>query len=170
MLRKIVSLIILLTVSISVCSQIVNVDGLYYYLENDNTCRLTGMSLYGDYYSGDITIPSSIVSENETYEVTQIDDYTFYCCEDLTSVQIPSSVKRIGEGAFYGCSKLTNLTLPGSITTIEPSTFSYSGLLSFEVPCSVVSIEERAFDSCDALASVVVPDGVQSIGEYAFYG
>jgi hypothetical protein len=44
-----------------------------------------------------------------TYSITDIDDYAFYGCSDLTSVSIPSTVTIIGISAFENCTGLTNV-------------------------------------------------------------
>ncbi len=169
--HRITLLIILLTVSATVRSQMINVDGLYYYLADDggNTCALTGKSANGIHYSGDIKIPASIQYEGKTYEVTEILSAAFNRCKEVTSVEIPSSVRKIGESAFHGCKKLTHITLPNGITTIESNTFGNSGLVSFEVPETVTRIGEGAFADCYDLKSIVIPRSVQSIDEHAFY-
>jgi hypothetical protein len=46
-----------------------------------------------------------------TYSITDIDDYAFYGCSDLTSISIPSTVTNIGISAFENCTGLTNVTL-----------------------------------------------------------
>ena len=38
--------------------------------------------------------------------ISQLTDYAFYGCEDLTQITIPDSVDHIGIIAFYGCTKL----------------------------------------------------------------
>ena len=169
--HRIALLIILLVISINARSQKINVDGLYYYLADDggNTCSLTSKSTNGIHYSGDIKIPASIEYEGKTYEVTEIISAAFSHCKEVTSVEIPNSVKKIGEGAFLGCKKLTHITLPNGITTIEPITFSNSGLVTFEVPETVTSIGESAFANCYNLQSIVISRSVQSIDEHAFY-
>ena len=53
------------------------------------------------------TIPNS---------VTNIGDYAFYYCSDLTSVTIPDSVTSIGKEAFNFCYKLTDVYYTGTET------------------------------------------------------
>jgi len=44
-----------------------------------------------------------------TYSITDIDDYAFYGCSDLTMVSIPSTVITIGISVFENCTGLTNV-------------------------------------------------------------
>ena len=76
------------------------IDGIYYYLNADNTALVTSSN---NKYSGSIIIPSSVISSGVKYTVTGIMYKAFYHCTDLTSVTIPNTVTRIGYEAFYGC-------------------------------------------------------------------
>lgn len=62
--------------------------------------------------------------------VTEIKEFAFNYCTDLTSVTIPEGVISIGQYAFACCSSLTSITIPGSITSIGESVFWESGLKS----------------------------------------
>ena len=79
--------------------------------------------------------------------VTSIEDYAFYRCLSLTSINIPNSVTSVGERAFYNCSSLTSITIPNS----------------------VISIGTSAFYCCYDLTSITIPNSVTSIGDLAFY-
>ena len=105
------------------------------------------------------------------FGVDRIGDYSFYKGVNLTSVTIPSSVTSIGSSAFSGCSGLTNLTIPSSVTSIGSSAFSgCSGLTSVAIPSSVTSIGDYVFVGCSGLTSVTIPSSVTLIGESAFRG
>ena len=114
---------------------------------------------------------SNLTSISIPNSVTSIGEYAFYYCRGLTSVTIPSSVTSIGEYAFYNCSGLTSISIPNSVTSIGSSAFyNCTGLTSVTIPDSVTSIGESAFVGCSGLTSITIPDSVTSIGNNAFYG
>ncbi len=80
----------------------VQVNDLYYYLDNDSLQAQVTSKPSGE-YTDNITIPSSFTYGNKDYSVTSIDDYAFFCCSGLTSITIPNSVTSIGLNAFRQC-------------------------------------------------------------------
>ena len=64
-----------------------------------------------------------------------IDDEAFSGCVNLTMVQIPDSVKRVGENAFGSC----------------------TGLISTRVPSGLQEIGRGVFAGCDNLHRAIVP-------------
>lgn len=88
----------------------IQVDGLYYYLDEANQqAQVTSMP--SGKYTGEIEIPSSFTYNETTYSVTFIGGKAFSLCSDLNSVTIPNSVTSIGWEAFSGCSNLTSVTV-----------------------------------------------------------
>ena len=88
-------------------------DGLVFVLNYDKTYSLKSV---GTCKSEDIVIPS----EYEGAPVTAILDGAFKNCKTIKSVEVPSTVTKIGKGAFAGCSSLEKLVLPfigGSLDT-----------------------------------------------------
>ncbi len=102
--------------------------------------------------------------------VTSIKDFAFNGCSGLTSVEIPNSVTSIGNAAFQLCIRLTSVEIPNSVTSIgEYAFYKCIGLTSVEIPNSVTSIEEATFAYCSSLESAVIGNAVTSIGPGAFY-
>ena len=104
--------------------------------------------------------------------VTNIKEFMFNSCENLTNVIIPNSVTSIGEYAFRDCTGLKSITIPDSVTTIGHSAFrDCTGLKSITIPASVTSIGSYAFNKCTNLSSIKFKQNSQltSIGTYAFY-
>lgn len=116
---------------------------------------------------GVVTIPETI----RGLKVTRVDDYAFYNCADIESVNIPNTVTYIGGYAFYSCGSLVSVNIPDGVTAIGTSAFyECEKLKSIDLPNSVVSIGDNAFYSCDLLANIHLSDNLQSIGEKAFAG
>ena len=80
--------------------------------------------------------------------VTEIGEWAFAYCSNLTSITIPDSVTEIGECAFYDCSGLTTINILNSVTEIGYAAFAY----------------------CTTLTAITIPDSVTTIGDNAFYG
>lgn len=53
----------------------------------------------------------------------EIPDEKFEACKKLTSVVIPTSVRRIGREAFFDCGSLTSVVIPNSVTSIGDFAF-----------------------------------------------
>jgi hypothetical protein len=120
-------------------------------------------------YNGNETV-ISIPSEIEGYPVTEIGDFAFFYCKELTSVTIPSGVKALGKDAFGSCDLLASIKIPNSVTSIGDYAFRGDiSLTSVILPNGVKSIGEHAFTGCTALSTVTIPQTVTSIGANAFY-
>ena len=161
-------------------------EGLEYSLNSDGkTCTVIGI---GTYPLSNVIIPESI----DGYKVTAIGEKAFFELTNITSIDIPNTVKTIGTRAFYGCTGLTEITIPESVTSIGTQIFykadnlktvyynaSYRGT-SDNPFLSTPSIEKIVFggklvpsDACKnnvSLKIVEIKNSVTSIGIYAFYG
>ena len=78
----------------------------------------------------------------------KIGSSAFYNCESLKSIEIPHSVSFIGNSAFYGCKSLVSIEIPTSVTKIECNTFAYCNIKDIKIPSSVTIIESEAFYYC----------------------
>jgi len=74
--------------------------------------------------TGAYTIPES---------VTAIEQFSFYGCTGLTSINIPNSVTAIEQFSFYGCTGLTSINIPYSVTSIGSSVFMNCGTISRQI-------------------------------------
>jgi hypothetical protein len=104
----------------------------------------------------------------EKYGYTQIGEYAFYNCHNLTSITIPNSVTSIGDWAFAHCCNLTSITIPNSVSSIGDYAFYGCSFTTIIIPNSVTSIGDWAFAHCCNLTSITIPNSVTSIGEGAF--
>lgn len=155
-MKKFFTLFLTLFVASSVWAYDFEVDGIYYDIV-DNGVMVTYDEFYVPTYSysGDVTIPSSVTYNGNSYSVTSIRDYAFSFCSSLTSITIPNSVTSIETFAFSYCEGLTSVTIPNSVTSIGAHAFEYcSGLTSITIPNSVTSIANNAFFECHSLKKV----------------
>ena len=86
----------------------------------------------------------------------------------LKSITIPDSVTTIGEAAFGGCERLTSIRLPSGLKRIESRLLAgCEGLKSVTIPESVEYIGRSAFYGCSGITSLVIPKNVKEIWYYA---
>ena len=78
--------------------------------EKDFTCRVVGgpnkphVSIYGPLnYNG------------KHYKVIEISDRAFMYHDSIESIDLPSTIMRVGRSAFNGCTKLENISLPNTV-------------------------------------------------------
>ncbi len=137
--------------------------GFTFTVFNDGTARL-------DSYDGtqtEIVIPAFA----DGSKVTEIGYGVFMYREDITSVDIPDTVKIIGRNAFYNCMLLENIELPSELKIIRDSAFSFlqcSALKTLTVPNGVEIIETNAFSYIGSLETLTLGTGLREIGEQAF--
>ena len=82
--------------------------------------------------------------------VTEIKQYTFKDCGEMTKVTIPADVTSIGAYAFNSCAQLADV--------------------EFDEDCKLETIDEYAFADCISISEIELPTTVTSIGNYAFSG
>lgn len=77
--------------------------------------------------------------------VTTIDNYAFYSCSGLTSVDIPSTVTRIGTNSFFNCSGLTSVTVNATTPpTVGSLAFDSTNECPIYVPAASVDAYKAA--------------------------
>ena len=105
-----------------------------------------------------------------------IEDYEFYCSDDLREVVFPESLSSIGREAFKGCWNLREIHLPAGLVEIEEGAFS--GCCSLEVievakgnpifgsegNCCLTDDGKTLVFGCKAS---VIPDTVETVGRAA---
>ena len=96
---------------------------LFSFFLNEDDMTATVSASVSD-ISGDVVIPYEHVVDGKAYAVTEIKEYGFSECSEITKVIIPSSVTQIGDNAFSNCSKLSNIIIPESVVSIGADAFS----------------------------------------------
>ena len=174
-----------------------NADGktIYYnYINNGTELEVTYGNVSHNTYYGDIAIPESVIFMNKNRKVTNISNFAFIGCYNLTSITIGNGVKTIGECAFADCKSMASITIPNSVTSIGwaafhncssltsviiPNSVTFigggafygcSGLISIEIPSSVKTISGGIFANCSKLSSLTIPNSVTCINDEAFRG
>ncbi len=90
--------------------------------------------------------------------------------KDITSVNLPSTLKTIGTSVFSQCKQIKEIIIPYGVTSIGDFTFDECTLLEkIALPESLESIGKYAFRLCTSLKSITIPAKVHTIGEKAFY-
>ena len=77
----------------------------------------------------------------------------------LTSVEIPSSVKRIGYYAFSYCKNLTTVNLTNGLKEIGAYAFIYTPLTKITIPRSVEIIGSNPFEGTSGNNIITIEDG-----------
>ena len=107
---------------------------------------------------GDIVIPEGVT------ELVSFEDY-----DEITSVSIPSSVKKIGQYAFRNCTALKTVSISKGVETIYPCAFSGCiNLSDINLPEGLLAIGENAFEACRSLKEIRLPEGLKQIDDHAF--
>ena len=108
-----------------------------------------------DTYQGDLVIPQKVTYKGVDYTVASVGYSAFKSNKSLTSVQLPSSVKRIESYAFNDCSSLISITMPG-VVVIDDGVFNGSVLKTITIPKTLKKFEKSMFGSMSELTSITV--------------
>ncbi len=80
----------------------------------------------------------------------------------LTTIILPSTLKRIHDHAFNGLDHLTTIELPEGLEFLGNRVFNYClALESVTIPSSVTRIGDACFDGCASLKSVKLPPSLE---------
>lgn len=137
---------------------------LHFQVTGDNTVAVVSDTVPSgaeSSYTGEITIPETVVNSGTTYTVTEIGYGAFFQNTAITKVTIPSTVTKIGEKAFYQCRNVTEISLPAGLAEIGALAFNgCSTLATLTIPSDVTSIGGGAFAHCNSLQEITVPAGI----------
>lgn len=152
------------------------------------TFRITGQSIVQVGNGQDCSIvfddsstnsPITIPEEINGYTVTTIGSYAFYGC-NMSSIQIPSTITKIGTQAFMSCHELKSLLIPKKVEDIDSHILQCPKLEKIVVEDGNPRYDSR--DGCNAIIetnsnvllygcnSTMIPNTVVAIGMDAFCG
>lgn len=147
-----------------------NLKDVRYYIYDDLATYI--QNGHPDFYVGGIKYywnDQEITTLEIPTSVTSIGNNAFYGCSGLTTLNLPSNVTSIGDRAFGYCSNLTSVDLPSSITKMGDFVFFYCEKLSnVNLPSDITTISTGAFGGCSSLQNINLPSGVTTIGDNAF--
>ena len=93
--------------------------------------------------------------------VTEINekDFPSETTREITKVELPTSLQKIGNSTFAFCTSLKSINLPPSLTEIGDSAFYYCrNLKKIEIPNAVSRIGTHAFACCEGINQVIYYD------------
>ena len=128
-------------------------DGIVYTTDGKIIFCLKGIS-------GEITVPEG---------VTELSNYAFSGCKDITKINLPSTLTSIGVNAFGGCSSLEAIVIPDSVIQIGTGAFSScEELQDIKLPVGLTELSASIFYGCSSLKKIELPDTITSVGASAF--
>lgn len=175
MKRNLLILLSIFVLSISIKAIDFNYQGITYTILDENAKTCTTKVGYGgsnngmgNNFIGDLVIPEIVKYEEREYSVTEIGEYSFEYNVNLTSVSLPSTIKKINRGAFTNCTNLQNVYLSEGIEIIDYSSFNTCSLLSnIKLPNTIKEIGKFAFSRTN-IKKLVIPSSVIKIGQSAY--
>ena len=87
----------------------------------------------------------------------------FNDCDLLTSAVVESAATNLGDYVFGGCEQLTEFTFPEGTTNVPTGILYGTTIAEVNLPATVTTIGYGAFSSCKALKSINLPEGLTTI-------
>ena len=153
------------------------------YIELPESLKSIGEFTFSDTGLYDIVIPAN-VTEMQQYgfsgceqltsitflnQPISIPEYFFHNCTSLYYVNGLENVTGIETGAFNRCESLENIDLPNIVTINDRAFSNCKSLYYIDFPDSLSCIEECAFEYCTSLYNVYFPSGMTEIEESTFF-
>lgn len=171
-------ILVLVLMVLPMLANAVEVNGINYQLYNGAT-PTAAVIKKSPVYSGNVVIPKSFVYNGTTYIVTEIDNWAFSSCKNLTSISIPATVNEIGSCVVSYSGGLSSIVVDADNLVydsrdncnaiIETKTnILIAGCNNTIIPSTVTAIGDHAFQDMDGITSLEIPNSVTSIGMQAF--
>lgn len=134
-------------------------------------------------FSGRVEIPATVVNEanGAEYAVVALADSAFFNCREISSIQLPASVEKIGFFTVNHCFSLQDIDVAsGSPFTVQDGVLFNSDATNlilcpagksgkYVLPASVKTITTAAFATCKNLSEIVLPQNLKVIEDYTFF-
>ena len=89
---------------------------------------------------------------------------------DIKTVVIEDGATNVGNYAFVNCTNLTTVTMPDTVTVISDSAFrNCSALTTVDFSANLIDVENFAFANCASLTDAKLGKHVELIGNSAFF-
>ena len=144
------------------------ISGNFYYqvVHGGKSIQITGLHSKN---VSEVVIPEKI----EGLPVTEIGNNAFKDNKEIKKVILPEGITSIFCGAFAFCSNLTTINLPNSLKEIGGGNYLYLGafygtnISEIDFPSTLESIGGFAFCDCNNLTTVYIPEDTV-VGSHAF--
>lgn len=117
-----------------------------------------------------VTLPSSVMYENEEYPVTEIAFSQWSKCKNVTELILPDTLTTVNSTSFYKFPNLTEMTIPGSVKNF---TGSFQNMSKLETITFCEGVEEISANSmlngCEALTTINLPETLKRITQPAVF-
>ena len=111
---------------------------------------------------------SNVVKVTIDEGITSVAGCAFYGFSNIKTVDLPSSITRIGDNSFYQ-SSISYINFPKGLLEIGESAFSNcQGLTELYFNKGLKSIKNAAFRKCTNIETIVLTDSIMSVGSSAF--
>ena len=155
-----------LLMMVSLTANAFTVDGISYDIVLDwDTIKIArvGQQMDPEQIVGDVVIPGKVSYEGSIYTVEVIHAYAFSGCNKMTSITIPSTIKKINFKAFEGCSGLKAVHIEDLVAWCSIQFDSSS-------ETNPLSLAHHLFINGEEVKELVIPEGIKSIDDYTFCG
>ena len=131
---------------------------------------LFGLDMTKEEYYRDnpLSVPASLKYLELGGEMTRIDRYALFECNDLELVTLPESVTELGKFSLYGCTRLIAINTEHLTEIGEHALALCRGLTLLHFGEGLKEIGMGALEGCDELRSLTLPFiGQKPLAEYA---
>ena len=110
-----------------------------------------------------------IPEEIDGIPIYKLGKHVFKDNDIITTVAFGKKLKSIGVGSFYNCQRLRELLIPSNIKIIDSGAFrNCKSLRKVVIENGVIHISNNAFRGCENLTDIYLPSSIGYIGENAF--
>lgn len=140
-----------------------------YLLSNDNTAKVLSTNSID---MRNIVIPDNTIIDNESIEVTGIEECAFANCKYLESITLPTNCVEIKDRSFFGCTNLKEIVLSNKICKIGK--YSFGDCTNLEKVAfssdTIETIDTGAFSNCKSIKEIIIPSAIKNIENGVFEG